>query len=155
MSEATGVASEPLIVADPEMMVVPGGRRFWLDDSMFEVGKDGMPIPTFRVKDVAVVFFGKSDDWLRWRMRPDDKKVTDKETGEVTIVKGDYPEGYFVLDGEVMDFKRTEKNARYFTLADIERMAHALAQGGHIDGARLALVTRMVVTCARLHGVTP
>lgn len=145
--------SEPLVVADPELMSIPDGRRFWLDDSMFPLDKDNMPIPNFRVKDVAVVFFGKSDDWLRWRMRPDDKRVKDKETGKTTIVKGKYPEGYFVLDNEVMEFKRTESDARYFTLADIERMAHALAQGGHIDGARLALVTKMVLTCARLHGV--
>lgn len=154
MSETAFDQSEPLVVADPELMTLPEGQRFFLDDSMFPLDKSGIPVPTFKVKEVAEVFFGKSVDWLRWRMRPDDKRVKDKVTGEVTVIPGEHPDGFFILDGEPLEFKRTDPGARYFTLADIERMAHALAQGGHIDGARLALVTKMVVTCARLHGVT-
>jgi hypothetical protein len=145
--------SEPLVVADPENLTLPEGQRFFLDDSMFPLDKRNKPVPTFKVKEVAEVFFGKSVDWLRWRMRPDDKRVKDKVTGEITVIPGDHPDGFFILDEQPMDFKRTGPGARYFTLADIERMAVALAQGGHIDGARLALVIRMVVTCARLHGV--
>jgi hypothetical protein len=134
--------------------MLPEGKRFWLDDTDFPLDKEGLPTPTFKVKEVAEVFFGKSDDWLRWRMRPNDRRVRNPETGEVELVPGDHPDGYFILDGSPMEFKRTESGARYFTLADIERMATALAQGGHIDGARFTLVIKMVVTCARLHGVT-
>ncbi len=144
---------EPLVVADPEMLALPEGQRFWLDDDMFPLDKDGLPSPSFKPKETAEAFFGKSVDWLRWRMRSNDKKVTSKESGLTTLVKGDHPLGFFLLDGEPMEFKRTDPGARYFTLADIERMAVALAQEGSIDGQRLSLTTRMVVTCARLHGV--
>lgn len=154
MTETGIEQSEPLVVADPELMV-PEGRRFWLDDDMFDkADRNGNPIPSFKVKEVSTMFFGKSPDWLRWRMRPNDKRTKDKVTGEVTVTKGDHPDGFFILDGEPLVFKRTGPGARYFTLADIERMAHALAQDGAIDGRTLTLVTRMVVTCARLHGVT-
>lgn len=139
--------SEPMVVADPDMLL-PDGQRFYLDP-------DTTPsFPRFKVKEVAEIFFGKSDDWLRWRMRPNDKRVKDKVTGKTTVIKGDHPDGFFILDGVPLEFKRTGPGARYFTLSDIERMAHALAQGGHIDGQRLTLVLRMVVTCARLHGVS-
>lgn len=144
--------SEPLVIADPELLA-PEGKQFWFDDAMFETDRSGMPYPNFKAKEVATIFFGRSVDWLRWRMRPNDRRVVDKETGESKVVPGDHPDGYFVLDGKPLEFKRTGPNARYFTLADIEKMAHALAQGGHIDGATLTLVVRMAVTCGRLHGV--
>lgn len=162
MTDTLTEQSEPLIVADPETLALPEGQRFFLSDDMFPKDKTDHPVPRFKVKEVADVFFGKSPDWLRWRLRPDDRKVKGpdgeylrNDDGTFVMEKGDHPEGYFILDGEKMDFKRTEPGARYFTLADIERMAHALAQGGHIDGATLSLVVRMVVTCAKLHGITP
>lgn len=144
---------EPLIIAEPEMLM-PQGRRFWTDDSMFHPDKDGRLSPNFSVQVVSEVFFGNGPDWLRWRMRPDDKKE-EQPDGTFEVVKGKYPHGYFVLDGEPMQFKRTKAGARYFTLADIERMAHALAQGGHIDGAQLALVVQMVKICSKIHGINP
>jgi hypothetical protein len=116
---------------------------------MFRVDKDGMPIPSFPVKVVAQVFFGQNSDWLRWRMRPD---APSKKTGEQR-----FPDGYFVLDGEPLEFKRKPTDhdattARYFTLADIERMGAALAQQSLIDGTKLAHIVLMVRTCARLYG---
>lgn len=153
MTETGIEQSEPLVIADPELLTLPEGRRFWLDDSMFPLDKKGKPIPTFKAKEVAEVFFGKSVDWLRWRMRSNDKRVKDPATGRTKVIKGDHPDGFFLLDGDPMDFKRTDPGARFFTLADIERMAHALAQGQHIDGQTLTYTIRMVVTCARLHGV--
>ena len=130
--------TEPLVVADPEMLV-PRGQRFLLDDKMFERDSKGMPIPSLRVTEVAKIFFGQSDDWLRWRMRSN--------------TNAEHTEGDFVLDGEPLEFKRTDSNSRYFTLADVERMAHALLQTGVIDGARATRVVTMVKTCAQLHGV--
>lgn len=143
-------APEPLVVAVPEALVPPGSR-FATNDSMFRPDKDGLLTPHFSVQEVAKFFFGNGPDWLRWRMRPDDKRIK-HEDGTVEVVHGKYPEGYFVLDGEVMEFKRTSAGARYFTLADIERMAHALAQGDHIDGAQLTNITVLVKTCAKVYG---
>jgi hypothetical protein len=144
---------EPLVIASPELLAPPRGERFWTYDSMFKPDKNGRLYPHFSVQEVAKFFFGNGPDWLRWRMRPDDKKIKD-EQGNVTIIKGKYPDGYFILDGKPMEHKRTEAGARYFTLADIERMAHALAQGGHIDGAQLSNIVVLVKTCAKVYGVT-
>lgn len=136
--------SEPLIISTNDLLH-PEGRRFWLDDSMFDKDAQGLYKPRFSVQEVAKCFFGKGADWLRWRSRPDSK--------------GNHPHGYFILDGKPMDFKRLpsadpdQATARYYTLADIERMAHALAQQGAIDGTRLAHIVLMARTCARLYNV--
>lgn len=151
-SESTpNVAPEPMIVADPDLLM-PADRRFWTSDEMFPVDKEDLPVPHFSVQEVSKVFFGKGADWLRWRMRPETERKN-KKTGEVA--PGRYPEGYFLLDGKPLEFKRTPAGARYFTLADIEKMAHALAQGGHIDGAQLANIVVLVKVCSKIHGVNP
>lgn len=149
MTETTQTpeTSEPLVVVDVDLLTPPD-RRFWLDPETIP------DTPTFKVKEVAQIFFGKSVDWLRWRMRPDDKRVTDPRTGKTKVIPGEHPEGFFVLDGVPLEFGRTASNSRYFTLADIERMVHALLQQGSIDGRTANLSMRMVVTCARLHGIT-
>jgi hypothetical protein len=148
----TAEPEQPLIISTHDLL--PPGRRFWLDDSMFAFDeKTQMIIPHFSVQETAKVFFGKGPDWLRWRMRPDKPNDVGNQR---------FPEGYFLLDGEPMDFKRKptsrrgrsdDNTARYFTLADIERMAHALTQVGAMDGVRLANIVMMVRTCARLYGV--
>lgn len=130
---------EPLVVAEPENIAPPQGRRFWLDDSMFATDRKGLLTPRFSVQAVAQVFFGNGPDWLRWRMRPD------PDNGR--------PDGYFLLDGKPLTIKRTDAGARYFTLADVERMATALAQEGAIDGLQLSNIVMMVKYCARIHGI--
>lgn len=143
---------EPLVLADPILLNPPWEGRFFTHDSMFRPDKNGRLYPHFSVQEVSKFFFGNGPDWFRWRMRPDDKKIVN-EDGTTTIVKGKYPDGYFILDGKKIEPKRTPAGARYFTLADIERMAHALAQGGHIDGAELTNIVVLVKTCAKVYGV--
>ena len=136
---------EPIVIAEPEAITAPG-RRFWLDNSMFPVSarinKSGdeetvLPMPAFSVKEVAMIFFGRGADWLRWCEKP----------------TPDRPAGAFVLDGEVLEASRTDAGFRYYTLADVERMAHALAQNGTIDGEKLIHVIVMVKHCAQINGV--
>lgn len=128
----------------------PNGARFWLDDSMFERDKEGLEVPRFSVQEASKCFFGQGSDWLRWRMRAD---KPDKKTGQPK-----HPQGWFLLDGEPLEFKRlpdedpNRTTARYYTLADIEKMAHALAETRAIDGTRLALIILMVKACAQLYG---
>lgn len=123
-----------------------GGRSFLLDDAMFEVDKDGMPVPHFSVQETAKAFFGRSSDWLRWRYRADKPRK-----GSTSV----FPQGYFVLDGEPIDAKFSDKGARYYTLADIERMAYALAQNGVLDHEALDNVLSIVKANAMLHNVFP
>jgi len=113
------------------------GRKFFLWDDMFQMTPQGMPLPNFSVQEAAKSFFARSSDWLRWRYR---------EAKE-------FPDGYFVLDGVVLEPKRNPKGQRYYTLADIERMAHALAQTGAIDGEMFANIMETVLNVARLYEV--
>lgn len=124
------------------------GLSFYLWDDMFSTTSTGQPLPNFSVQEAAKTFFGKGPDWLRWRYRP----------------ANNYPDGYFVLTGLpqgpdhkpvriVLTPKRNEKGIRYYTLADVERMAHALAQNQAIDGAILANILEIVLNVSRLYEV--
>lgn len=146
MSAAETIESEPLLLTNNEQIRPPDGSRFWLSDDMFLLDDKGLPRPRFSVQEVSKCFFGKGSDWLRWRSRPDPK--------------GKHPDGFFVLDGKPLDVKRLpgknkgeENTARYYTLADVEKMAHALAQQGAIDGGQLANIILMVKVCARIWGI--
>jgi DNA-binding transcriptional ArsR family regulator len=72
--------------------------------------------PRFSVGEVSKTFFARSSQWLR-----------DQEN-----------EGYLVVEGVGMVIPRREgKYARYYTLADIEMVAHALAYHRRISGSKL------------------
>lgn len=143
---------EPMVVVDREMLI-PQGQRFLLEERMFRTDSKGRPIPSLKVSEVSKIFFGQSDDWLRWRMRSDTTFEIDPETGKEIEVEGNWPHGFFVLDGKPLVFRRTPSNARYFSLADVERMAHALAQQGAISGGKMSHVLTMVKACAEMYGV--
>lgn len=129
-------------------------RRFCLYDEMFpsvtvkRVTKvDGKKktttweavSPNYSVSEVAKFFFALGAHWLRWRYHP---SRSDK-----------FPEGYFVLDGERLEEKRTPHGTRYYTLPDVERLAYALAENNVLDGEKLALVIKLLRLEAELHGV--
>jgi hypothetical protein len=117
---------------DPET-----GLLFYLWDDMFNQDENGKPKPTFGAQETARMFFAKGADWLRWRYRP----------------APGYPDGYFVLNGVILEPKRSEPGQRYYTLADIERMAHALAQNHAIDGERVETIISIALWVARLYEV--
>ncbi len=153
MSTEAVPEAEPLLVTNPELsreetIRPPDNRRFWLYDEDFLVDDRGLHKPRFTVQEVSKVFFGKGPDWLRWRSRAN--------------ADPRHPDGYFVLDGKPLEIKRMPARegrqnepitARYYTLADIERMAHALAQQGAIDGGQLGNIVLMVKACARIYGI--
>lgn len=134
----------PIVVASEDEMRLAPDQRFWTEESMFRQDKFGLPHPRFTVQETAKFFFGRGPDWLRMRMKPDTKKVTDPKTKEVQVTVRRFPRGAFVLDGEPMVFRRTEAGAHYFTLADIERMGHALTQNGVLPPEQLLNVLSLV-----------
>lgn len=97
-------------------------------DQLMFTRYDGSP-PFYSVSEASRFFFGLGAHWLRWRDR-----------------KGD-----LVLDGAYVGGQRTAKGARRYTLADIERIGHALAQRGAIDSYRLDIVLRLAQLQASLH----
>ena len=111
----------------------PGGRRFWLYDSMLPTNRLGEPKPKFSIATVAEVFFGRSPDWLRW---------AGKKNNDV-----------FMVDDQPLEIKRTEAGNREYTLVDIERLANALLQMGKIDGTKFAVAIGIVRLMAYQYGV--
>lgn len=112
----------------PEPIVVVDAA---LDPTKFILeGIDVSREPIFTVGEVAKVFFGRSAHWIRWRER----------------------KGYFDLDGEPVGDTRTSEGARRYNLADIEKMAHALASKGAITGSQLRNALMLVQTEARVYG---
>lgn len=157
MKQSEGMSGGEALILSTSDLTHPEGKRFWLDDDMFPLDAEGMHVPRFSVQEVAKSFFGQSADWLRWRMRSSRPRNDEAPS---------HPDGYFILDGEPMEFKRLKVNpkskkaddpnastARYYTLADIERMAHALGQQGVFSGQDVAHIVLMVQCCSRLWGL--
>ncbi len=135
---------QPMIVAHPDHVA---DRTFVTKEEWFPeetridasgLTKKVLPVPAYTVAEAAKMFFAKSPDWIRWLAKKTDK----------------HPDGFFVLDGVPLVEHRTDQNFRYYTLADIERMAHALAQNGAIDGGTLTAVISLVKASCRLYGYT-
>lgn len=93
-------------------------------------GIDTSREPHFTVSEVAKFFFGMSAHWVRWRER-----------------KGD-----FFLDGEAVGSHRTPEGARYYTLSDVEKMAHALAEKDNLSVDQLTNALLLVQAEARVWG---
>jgi len=139
---------KPLVIANTDLLNPPSGR-FWFFDEQFpkdhkdlyeKDDKKGRPIPNYSPGEVAKFFFGKTAQWLRWRYESD--AGISKVTGEK--LPGRHPNGFFVLDGIPLQPKVSPQGQRYYTIADIERMAHALAQNGVINGVELSEIIQML-----------
>lgn len=98
-------------------------------DKLMLDGIDVSREPKFSVGEIAKVFFGRSSHWIRWNER----------------------RGKILLDGEAVGADRSESGARRYDLADIEKMAHALAQTGAIDGEQLRNALHIVQIQARIY----
>lgn len=117
--------TEPLVIADPALLF-PEGQQFWTTPEMV----NGQGRPVFTISVVAEVFFARSVHWARLMQR----------------------KGWMVLDGEPLEIPTTTAGAKAFRLYDIERMAHALAENGGIDGQQLSRTVLLVKTVAQNYG---
>jgi hypothetical protein len=96
-------------------------------------GFDVSEAPRYTVKEVAKFFFGKSSHWVRWKEKEGDLNVNGKQVAD----------------------HRTDGGARYYTLADVEKMAHALCRNGAIDAHHLKYALRLVRIEAQVWGYLP
>lgn len=87
--------------------------------------------PRYSTSEVAKFFFGRSPHWMRWRER----------------------KGHFVLNGTPVEPERTATGSRTYTLADVERLAHALASNHAIDARQLAMTLRAVQVQGMIHNL--
>lgn len=119
------------IVVVNEAIMTPDNRPYWV---MPEVLAAIPNLPMFSIGVVAQAFFGMHPDTLRYWVWREIKK------------------GGPILDGNRMEIRSNGKY-RIYSIADVERLAHALAQAGYIDGERLGRIILMVKTNAQMFGV--
>jgi hypothetical protein len=132
--------AEPMLVTPSAVVsddLNPPDRPFWVYDDMCPRDKNGLIVPRYSVQEAAKFFFARKPDWLRWRGRPTPT----------------HPEGFFVHETVRLEQKRTDAGARSHSLADVERMAHALARNDALDGVTLTKVIMLIKWQARLYGV--
>jgi hypothetical protein len=96
-------------------------------DNLIMDGIDDDEHPLFSVGEMAKVFFGMSTHWVRW---------IDKEP--------------IYYNGEQVGNRR-RNGARVYTLSDIEKMAHALAQVKRISVPKLRAALETVYAQAKVN----
>lgn len=101
-------------------------------DRLILEGLDVSEKPRFTVSEVSKIFFGMSPYWIRW-------------------LEG-HARPAFLFDGKEIVASRTPKGARYYTLADVELMTHALAQTEFINGAQATNALHIVHAMSRVWG---
>ncbi len=81
---------------------------------------DFSKVETFSTSEVARFFFFRSAAWMRWK----------------------HGEGAFKnpTTGDVVEPSRDRRNARRYTVLDIERLAHAMYANGSISEAQLLAI---------------
>lgn len=150
---------DDMFTLDTEGMYVP--RFSVLEASKFFFGENSdwlrwrmRALPASSVKCASCRGIGY------WKTASGEKKTCKTCNGEKRITQPSRrPHGWFILDGKPLEFKRLKPSrsqagdpdavtARYYTLPDIERMAHALHQEDP-DGFPLSRVAATVLT-ARL-----
>lgn len=84
--------------------------------------------PIFTVSEAAKLFFARTASWLRWRERTGSLRVNNQEVGT----------------------GRSDANSRRYSLADIEKVAHALAVNGAISSTQLKVASELLHWQGRL-----
>lgn len=128
-----GGAGIPEFVKD---IMPPDGRRFWVTDEMAagSMTRTGEIKPKFSIGQVSKLFFARSSDWIRYL---------------------DRDEAGFNLDGNPLIPSRSDAGSRYYTLADVEKMAHALLQNGRLDLLHFAATIQIIRAMAFLYRIIP
>ncbi len=105
----------------------PGGREYWLTDDMMPTTRLNEVKPSFKIAEVAMVFFARSADWLRWLGAQQEKEG-----------------GVLELKGKPLEVQRTTAGSRTYTLVDVERLAHALLENHKIDGTQFLTTINII-----------
>lgn len=112
--------------------------------------------PKFTVSEMAKLFFARSNHWVRW-LESMPEMEEDPESGKMVAVPDTKGVPFWFTDPKTgerrkVGQRRNEKAARIYTLGDIEEVAHALAQNGHISGTQLRQTLLLVQVSAEMRG---
>lgn len=108
-------------------VIPPRGREYWLTNDMMPTTRLGEVKPSFKIAEVAKIFFARSADWLRWLGAQQEKEG-----------------GILELKGKPLEIRRTTSGSRTYTLVDAERIAHALLEHGKIDGTQFVTAINII-----------
>jgi hypothetical protein len=120
------VTSQPLIMADPELLTPPN-QQLWTTPRMLD---ERRMWPTYSPHEVAHCFFGFTTAWLRKHLQSG-KHIT-QQWGEI-------------------EPPRTESGRMQFRLYDVERLAYSFFENNVITGQRLGQVVHLVKIHAQMH----
>lgn len=121
---------EPIQVFVTNVEIPDTATGLWTNETM--VGMDGEP--SWFTSDVARFFFGRDPRWLRWCLAI----------------------GGTTFDGMPIKIPRSRGQYRRWRLYDIERLAHGLAQHGHIQVTQLVRVIEIIKLVAQnYHYIKP
>lgn len=112
-------------------VIPPRGRKYWLTEDMMPTTRLGQVKPSFKIAEVAKMFFARSADWLRWLGAQQDKEG-----------------GVLELEGAPLEIRRTTSGSREYSLADVERLANALLEHGKIDGVQFITAINIMLHVA-------
>jgi hypothetical protein len=112
-----------IVIADPSLD----------PDRLLFQGIDTTKGPEFSVGEVAKYFFARSPSWMRTHEAKEHFIIPDEPGFEPR--------------------RRVSRNARFFYLEDIERIAHALAYNNVITGARLRTILMLLKAEAQVWGI--
>ena len=104
----------------------------WVTD-----GLDTSREPHFTISELAKFFFNRSPGWIRWRERKGHFILN-------AVYDNDKKEWVETADSIVFGQSRTDEGARYYTLADVEGIAHALCQKRSISVTQRDLAILLV-----------
>lgn len=161
--------------SDPSLKVQ---RQVALDDiPAEEFILDGIDVsrePHFGPSEVSKFFFARSAHWVRWaedkgflaldskKGCPHSRQVRRKVVGSGGVVSMPLVKEWLYVDGVcplcggvAVGDRRTDAGSRVYTLADVEKMAHALADHDAIDVNQLKRALTLVTEEATLWGYLP
>lgn len=144
------VLTDPRI--DPERLMLAGVDTEVVDP---KTGKSRGPV--FTVSEMAKFFFDRTNHWVRWLESMPETEEDPKKPGKMIAIPDTKGVPFWFTDpttGErrKVGQRRNEKAARLYTLSDVEEVAHALAQNGHISGTQLRQTLLLVQVSAEMRG---
>jgi hypothetical protein len=130
-------------------------------DRLMLEGVDTTEHPLFTVSEMASFFFARSAHWVRWLEKCHFHSSKGGQRTTCTVAPIDHTPKMraahqhtwrFLYEGELLSAQRTASHSRKYDLALVEKITHALALNGTIDGRQLHQALLLVKVLAEMYG---
>lgn len=119
------------IIIVNEAIQTPDNRPYWIIPDVLRGIENP---PEFSTGGVSKIFFATHPATFRYWLWKEESK------------------GGPILDGSRIEIEQRD-GYRVYSIEDVEKLAHAFARAGYIDGDRLGKIVLMVKTCAQMYGI--